>query len=173
MKAAMSAAAGVVLPMPMSPVIRQSAPSLTRSAATLAPAAIASPASPADMAGSTARLPVPPRTFASMSLLPGLPVLPGVSSPGLVTGATGVDTPTLTTVTPAPTSPGDGVDGRASGEEVGDHLGGDFSRPGRHALGQHAVVAGEDHHHRAGWRRRRAGARDGGETGAERLEATK
>ena len=66
---------------------------------------------------------------------------------------------------------GDGVDGGASGEEVGHHLGGDFSGPGRHALGQHAVVAGEDHHFRAAWRRRGARARDGGETGAERLEA--
>ena len=64
---------------------------------------------------------------------------------------------------------GQHVDGRPAGAEVGHHLGGDLLGPGRHALVQHAVVAGEHGHDRRLGHRRRAGAGDGGELDAERL----
>src|SRR5579875_873643 len=87
-RAATRAAAGVVLPMPMSPVNRHCAPSAARSAATWAPTSSALRASPSDMAGSRAMLPVPRRTFACRR--------PGAAgrSPA---------TPTSTTRTRAPT----------------------------------------------------------------------
>ena len=59
-KAAMSAAEAVVLPMPMSPVMRHRAPSATaRSAATSAPTSSASSASVRVMAGPWERSAVP------------------------------------------------------------------------------------------------------------------
>ena len=57
--------------------------------------------------------------------------------------------------------PGERVDHRAAGQEVGDHLGGDLLRPRGHALGVHAVVAGEDRDRGRLRHRRRALARRG------------
>ena len=51
---------------------------------------------------------------------------------------------------------GQHVDGGAAGEEVGDHLGRDLLRPGRHPLGVDAVVAGEHGHGRGPGHGRRA-----------------
>ncbi len=84
----MTAADGVVLPMPMSPVTRQRAPKATSSAATAAPASRAARVSARVMAGPTARSPVPRRTLACRR--------PGA-------GASSASTPTSTTVTDAPT----------------------------------------------------------------------
>jgi hypothetical protein len=83
----MTAADGVVLPIPMSPVTRHRAPPRTRSAATAAPTSSAARASAVVIAGSTARFAVPLRIFAIRR--PGWPI----RSPS---------TPTSTTVTDAP-----------------------------------------------------------------------
>ena len=50
----------------------------------------------------------------------------------------------------------DRVDDRAGGQEVGHHLRGDLLRPGRDALGVHAVVGGEHRDHGGLGQRRRA-----------------
>jgi hypothetical protein len=85
--AAMSAAAGVVLPMPISPVTRQRAPSSTSIAATSAPVSRAVAVCSIVMAGPPVRSAVPGATLRSSS--------PGWSS-------SGVATPTSTTSTRAP-----------------------------------------------------------------------
>ena len=110
--AAMSAADGVVLPMPISPVTRQSAPSATSCSAIKAPTSSAASASAVLMAGSVVRLPVPERTLAerkpataTAGAAPAAaaaepPTPPAAASrPGI-----GVATPTSTTMTRAPTS---------------------------------------------------------------------
>ena len=61
----MSAAAGVVLPMPISPVTRQRAPSSTSIAATSAPVSRAVAVCSIVMAGPPARSAVPRATFRS------------------------------------------------------------------------------------------------------------
>ena len=86
-KAAMRAADGVVLPIPMSPVTRHRAPFSTRSAAMSAPTPSAVVVSSGVIAGSSARFAVPGRTFARTS--------PSAASSSLAT-------PTSTTTTPAP-----------------------------------------------------------------------
>ena len=57
-----------------------------------------------------------------------------------------------------------------AGPEVLDHRGGDLLWPGRHALGVHAVVTGEDRDHGTGRHRRRAGSGDAGEPHGHVLE---
>ena len=85
--AAIRAAAGVVLPMPISPVTRQRAPSATSIAATSAPASSAAAAWSTVMAGPSVRSAVPAATLRSSS--------PGCSSRAAAT-------PTSTTSTRAP-----------------------------------------------------------------------
>ena len=65
---------------------------------------------------------------------------------------------------------GQHVDGRAAGDEVGDHLAGDLLWPWRHVFGQHAVVAGEHRDGGRGRQGRRVHAGDGGQLHAEGLE---
>ena len=67
--------------------------------------------------------------------------------------------------------PGQHVDGRAAGDEVGHHLGGDLLRPRGHALGHHAVIGGEDHDGRRRRHRRRAHPGDPGQLHAQRPPA--
>jgi len=67
---------------------------------------------------------------------------------------------------------GDDVDGRPAGEEVRHHLSGDLGRPGRDALDEHAVIAGEDHDGRRLRDRWRAPAGDPRQTLAQVLQAT-
>ncbi len=68
--------------------------------------------------------------------------------------------------------PGDDVDGRSAGEEVRHHLRRHLPGPRRHALGEHAVVAGEDDDRRSGRDGGRAGSGDRGEADAQRLQAS-
>ena len=64
------------------------------------------------------------------------------SSPGC--SSRGAATPDVDDQHAGAVLPGQHVDGRAAGAEVGHHLGGDLLGPRRHALGDDAVVAGED-----------------------------
>ncbi len=107
------------------------------------------------MAGPTARSAVPGRTLRSSS--PG-----GVVEVG---GHADVDDHHA-----GADLAGQHVDGGAAGAEVGHHLGGDLLGPGRDALGDDAVVAGEDGHGAGRGHRRRAAAGDAGELAAERLQ---
>ncbi len=91
--AAMSAADGVVLAMPMSPVMRQRAPEAMARAATSAPTSRASSVSVRDMAGPTDRSAVPRATLRCST--------PGSGGESL--RSNGDATPTSTTTTSAPT----------------------------------------------------------------------
>ena len=169
----MSAAEGVVLPMPMSPVTRQSTPSATRRRATCTPTSRACAASSEVMAGSIARFPVPGRTLAATKSPTGpagdrVGVARGT---GLALPGMGVATPASTTTTARADLASQHVDRRAAGEEVCDHLGCDLRWPRRDALDEHAVVACEDHHGRITRNRRGNPAGDGSELGPELLEA--
>src|SRR5207245_999351 len=62
------------------------------------------------------------------------------------------------------------VDGGTAGAEVGDHLGRHLLRPGRDALGDDAVVTGEDGDRRRLGRGRGAFAGDAGQTHTEVLQ---
>ena len=81
------------------------------------------------MAGPSARSAVPAATLRTSS--------PGCSSRGAAT-------PDIDHQHAGAVLPGQHVDGRAAGAEVGHHLGCDLLRPRRHPLGDDTVVAGED-----------------------------
>ena len=141
--AAISAADGVVLPIPMSPVTRHAAAARHRSGGDLGADVQRGHRLGPVIAGPTARL-------------RGARAAPCAIA-AAARAARSAATPTSTTVTVAPDLAGEHVDGRAAGQEVRHHLGGDLLRPRRHALRDHAVVAGEHGHD--GGRRARAEAR--------------
>ena len=74
---------------------------------------------------------------------------------------------------PRPGLAGQHVDGRAARAEVGHHLGRDLLRPGRHALGHHAVVTGEDRDGGRRGERWRTGAGDAAQLRAQGLQAAR
>ena len=117
-------AAEAVLPMPISPITRASA---SEPAAISAPRRRACSTSTSVSAGSTAALREPRRTLASIS-----------------TGCEAMSASTPASTTDDVAGAGERVDARAAGQEGRDHGEGDSGRIGRHTLGVHAVIAGED-----------------------------
>ena len=134
----MTADAAVVLPMPISPVANIEAPSPTASSTSSMPISMAWRASSRVIAGPWAMLAVPHADLA----------VPHPSKRGDV----GVH-PHVGHDHPRADMPGEDVDGRSSGGEVGHHARRDLGRVGAHAFGGHAVVGRHDGHDLVGKRR--------------------
>ena len=154
----MSAAEGVVLPMPMSPVTSSLAPRSSASRATSAPTLSAARASSVLMAGPSARFAVPWRTLRARSPW---------ASPGI-----GDATPTSTTTTEAPTWRASTLMAAPPAQKFATICAVTSEGHGVTPASHDAVVACEDGDRRRFGHRRGARTRDRRQLHAERLKET-